>query len=129
MNIITPPEIDRLALGMGPRYRAFPVFACYSGLRVSECFGLKWRNVHFTDSYVEVATNQDLETDGAVLTGQPTKSSAGRRNVPAIGQSQGCPSRAQGTVQVADLTIMSSGRRRVGRSAWQISATVIGIGQ
>ena len=81
MNIITPPEIDRLALGMDPRYRAFPVFACYSGFRVSECFGLKWRNVHFTDSYVEVATTT-IETDGAVLTGQPTKSSAGRRNVP-----------------------------------------------
>jgi integrase len=81
MNIITPAEIDRLASAINPRYRAFPIVACYTELRVSERFGLKWRNVHFAESYVEVSTTT-IETDGAVLLGQPTKSEAGRRTVP-----------------------------------------------
>ncbi len=81
MNIINPQEIERLAGAIHPRYQAFPIVACYTGLRVSECFGLTWRHVHLDDAYIEVSTTT-IETDGQILTGQPPKSDAGKRTVP-----------------------------------------------
>jgi integrase len=83
MNIITESEISALAGGFDPRYKAFPIVACYTALRASECFGLRWRDVHFTGTsgpYLEVTTT--TIDSGELLTDQEPKSDAGQRSVP-----------------------------------------------
>jgi integrase len=81
MNITAEFEIATLAGAIDRRYRAFPLVACYTALRASELFGLRWRNVHFDDSFVEIVTTT-IEADGMFEEDQPPKSNAGRRKVP-----------------------------------------------
>jgi integrase len=81
MNIAVETEIESLAESIDGRYRAIPLIGCHTGLRASELFGLRWRNVHFELRCLDVVTTT-VEGDGYFEQDQPTKSPAGRRRVP-----------------------------------------------
>jgi len=54
-NILTPDEIKTLMDGLAIRERTLVLLAASTGLRQSELFGLKWRDVNFADRSINVA--------------------------------------------------------------------------
>jgi len=53
-NILTPDEIKTLIDGLAIRERTLVLLAASTGLRQSELFGLKWRDINFTDRLIHV---------------------------------------------------------------------------
>lgn len=53
-NILTPDEIKTLIDGLAIRERTLVLLAASTGLRQSELFGLKWRDINFSDRLIHV---------------------------------------------------------------------------
>ncbi len=53
-NILTPDEIKTLIVGLAIRERTLVLLAASTGLRQSELFGLKWRDINFPDRLIHV---------------------------------------------------------------------------
>src|ERR1700738_4436259 len=53
-NILTPDEIKTLIDGLAIRERTLVLLAASTGLRQSELFGLKWRDINFPDRLIHV---------------------------------------------------------------------------
>lgn len=53
-NVLTPDEIKTLIDGLAIRERYLVLLAASTGLRQSELFGLKWRDVNFADRSIHV---------------------------------------------------------------------------
>ena len=53
-NILTPDEIKTLIDGLAIRERTLVLLAASTGLRQSELFGLKWRDINFPDRLIQV---------------------------------------------------------------------------
>ncbi|MGH9014022.1 MAG: tyrosine-type recombinase/integrase [Acidimicrobiia bacterium] len=79
-RILTDAELDRLIAAFDSRYRVWPLFAAYSGLRAGESFGLRRSRFDALRGRVTVA-EECLETRGQIMFKQP-KTNAGRRVVP-----------------------------------------------
>ena len=54
-NVFTPAEIKALMSGLGLRERALVLLAASTGLRQSELFGLKWGDINFAQSTMNVS--------------------------------------------------------------------------
>lgn len=79
MRFIGPGEVRLLAGTIDPRYHAFVPLGAYSGLRLGEMAGLRWRRVDLERGRVEVA-EISVEINGNITFGPP-KTKAGRRVV------------------------------------------------
>jgi len=53
-NLLTPDEIKTLIDGLAIRERTLVLLAASTGLRQSELFGLKWRDINFTDNLIHI---------------------------------------------------------------------------
>src|ERR1700738_468002 len=53
-NILNPDEIKTLIDGLAIRERTLVLLAASTGLRQSELFGLKWRDINFPDKLIHV---------------------------------------------------------------------------
>jgi integrase len=69
-------EVRRLAVAVGPGYRALILLAAYGGLRIGEMAGLRRRRLDLAAGVAEVVT----EMHGHLYLGPP-KTTAGRRRV------------------------------------------------
>jgi integrase len=83
MRFLTPPEIERLADGIDPRYRAFVLLGAYGGLRLGEMTGLRWARVDLLRRRLEVV-EISYEIAGTIGFGPP-KTRAARRSVSVPG--------------------------------------------
>jgi integrase len=85
MRVLERDEIDRLLAAATPRWR--PLFATltFTGLRIGEALGLRWRDVDFEAGVIRVRTQLDATTGEIV---EP-KTEKARRDValmPALGR-------------------------------------------
>lgn len=77
-DVITVPEVWRLADAVEPRYRALVLTAAFTGLRRGELFGLTRRRVDLLHKTVSIAEQRQQLRDGTLIVGPP-KTDAGRR--------------------------------------------------
>lgn len=75
--IPTKPEIKAMLASVPDRHRPFIVTAIYTGMRMSELRGLRWQDVDFTKSIIQVRQRADRFNQ----IGKP-KSKSGRRDIP-----------------------------------------------
>jgi hypothetical protein len=55
MRFLTVAEVRRLAVAVGPSYRALILLGAYGGLRIGEMIGLRRKRLDLTAGVVEVA--------------------------------------------------------------------------
>lgn len=79
MRFLTVAEVRRLAVAVGPAYRALILLGAYGGLRIGEMAGLRRKRLDLAAGVVEVA-EVVTEMHGHLYLGPP-KTSAGRRRV------------------------------------------------
>jgi integrase len=79
MRFLTVAEVRRLAVAVGPSYRALILLGAYGGLRIGEMTGLRRKRLDLTAGVVEVA-EVVTEMHGHLYLGPP-KTTAGRRRV------------------------------------------------
>jgi integrase len=79
MRFLTVAEVRRLAVAVGPVYRALILLGAYGGLRIGEMAGLRRKRVDLAAGVVEVAEIV-TEMHGHLYLGPP-KTTAGRRRV------------------------------------------------
>jgi integrase len=79
MRFLTVVEVRRLAVAVGPAYRALVLLAAYGGLRIGEIAGLRSKRLDLAAGVVEVA-EVVTEMHGHLYLGPP-KTTAGRRRV------------------------------------------------
>jgi integrase len=79
-RILSDTELDRLLEVFDARYKAWPLFAAYSGLRAGETFGLRRGRFDALRAKVTVA-EECLDVGGQIIFKAP-KTKAGRRVVP-----------------------------------------------
>jgi integrase len=79
MRFLTVAEVHRLAVAVGPAYRALILLGAYGGLRIGEMTGLRRKRLDLTAGVVEVA-EVVTEMHGHLYLGPP-KTTAGRRRV------------------------------------------------
>jgi integrase len=79
MRFLTVAEVRRLAVAVGPSYRALILLGAYGGLRIGEMAGLRRKRLDLAAGAVEVA-EVVTEMHGHLYLGPP-KTSAGRRRV------------------------------------------------
>ena len=53
-NVLTPDEIKTLMDGLAIRERTLVLLAASTGMRQSELFGLKWRDINFAESLIHI---------------------------------------------------------------------------
>ncbi len=78
MRFLDPPEIERLAAAIDPRYKALVIVGAYGGLRIGELAGLRCKSI--TPAGEVTVTETATEAEGVVTIGPP-KTRAGIRNV------------------------------------------------
>ncbi len=78
-RVIEPDELNALANEIGSRYRAMVLLAAVSGLRFSECAGLRVRSLDLLRGSLTVSESA-VEVGGRVVIGPP-KSAAARRTI------------------------------------------------
>jgi integrase len=76
-HVVAPDELDRLATEVGSAYRPMVLLAAVTGLRFSECAGLRVRSLDLLHGLLTV-TEGVVEAGGRVVIGPP-KSAAARR--------------------------------------------------
>jgi integrase len=79
MRFLTVAEVRRLAVAIGPAYRALILLGAYGGLRIGEMAGLRRKRLDLAAGVVEVA-EVVTEMHGHLYLGPP-KTTAGRRRV------------------------------------------------
>src|SRR5215217_1816725 len=79
MRFLTVAEVRRLAVAVGPSYRALILLGAYGGLRIGEMAGLRRKRLDLAAGVVEVA-EVVTEMHGHLYLGPP-KTTAGRRRV------------------------------------------------
>ena len=79
MRFLTVAEVRRLAVAVGPSYRALILLGAYGGLPIGEMTGLRRKRLDLTAGVVEVAEVL-TEMHGHLYLGPP-KTTAGRRRV------------------------------------------------
>jgi integrase len=79
MQFLTVAEVRRLAVAVGPGYRALILLGAYGGLRIGEMAGLRRKRLDLAAGVVEVA-EVVTEMHGHLYLGSP-KTAAGRRRV------------------------------------------------
>jgi integrase len=79
MRFLTVAEVRRLAVAVGPGYRALILLGAYGGLRIGEMTGLRRKRLDLTAGVVKVA-EVVTEMHGHLYLGPP-KTTAGRRRV------------------------------------------------
>ena len=79
MRFLTVAEVRRLAVAVGPAYRALILLGAYGGLRIGEMAGLRRKRLDLTTGVVEVA-EVVTEMHGHLYLGPP-KTTAGRRRI------------------------------------------------
>jgi integrase len=79
MRFLTVAEVRRLAVAVGPSYRALILLGAYGGLRIGEMTGLRRKRLDLAAGVVEVA-EVVTEMHGHLYLGPP-KTTAGRRRV------------------------------------------------
>ena len=79
MRFLTVAEVRRLAVAVGPGYRALILLGAYGGLRIGEMTGLRRKRLDLGAGVVEVA-EVVTEMHGHLYVGPP-KTTAGRRRV------------------------------------------------
>jgi integrase len=79
MRFLTVAEVRRLAVAVGPAYRALVLLGAYGGLRIGEMAGLRRKRLDLAAGMVEVA-EVVTEMHGHLYVGPP-KTSASRRRV------------------------------------------------
>jgi integrase len=75
-EVLLPSEINRLARGLRDREKTLVLLAAGTGLRMSELFGLKWRDIDFTGQQISVLRSIVKQTVG------PCKTEASQKPVP-----------------------------------------------
>jgi integrase len=75
-EVLLPSEINRLAHSLRNRERTLVLLAAGTGLRMSELFGLKWRDVDFAGKQVSVLRSIVKQSVG------PCKTEASQKPVP-----------------------------------------------
>jgi integrase len=78
---LTVDQVDALARGMPPRYRALVIVGAATGLRQGELFGLRVSDVDFLRRLVTVERQVQPAAGGGVMVG-PLKNRASYRTVP-----------------------------------------------
>ena len=78
MRFLDPPEIERLAAAIDPRYKALVIVGAYGGLRIGELAGLRCKSITATGEVT--VTETATEAEGVVTIGPP-KTRAGIRNL------------------------------------------------
>ena len=79
MRFLNTEQVNALALAMQDDVRAFVPLCAYTGLRIGEAFGLRWKRVDLFSGSVEVAEIVS-EVNGHLLIGPP-KTKAGHRTI------------------------------------------------
>jgi integrase len=79
MRFLTVAEVRRLAVAVGPSYRALILLGAYGGLRIGEMTGLRRKRLDLTAGVVEVA-EVVTEMHGHLYLGPP-KTTAGRHRL------------------------------------------------
>jgi integrase len=81
-RVLDEQELAALVRHADPMYKAVVATLAYSGLRLSEALGLRWRDVDFVGGEITVAGQLSLARKGRPARLIPTKTNAGARIVP-----------------------------------------------
>jgi integrase len=84
MRFLTVAEVRRLAVAVGPAYRALILLGTYGGLRIGEMAGLRRKRLDLAAGVVEVA-EVVTEMHGHLYLGRPRR--------PLVGVGLACPER------------------------------------
>ena len=80
MRVATPEQVELVAAGIAPRYRALVLTATYAGCRLGELAGLRQRNLDLLHRRLSVVEQVIELRDGSLFWCEP-KSAAGRQVV------------------------------------------------
>lgn len=78
---LTRAEIDRLLADLGDEFRPVATVCAFAALRISECLGLTWTDVDFSEG--TLAISKQLSRDGTELVALKTRSSEAVLSLPA----------------------------------------------